>query len=71
MTRDPVDTPTDGRLRQGFVCKRVPHITLKSIAINAETGMIWETYQAKLEPLRDALDGALSEQCKECRFLAS
>ncbi len=47
----PKDTPTRGRLRQGFVYKRVPHITLKSIANNAEIDTIWEKYQAKLEPL--------------------
>ncbi len=48
----PRDTPTQGRIRQGFVYKRVPHITLKSIANNAEIDTIWEEYQAKLEPLR-------------------
>ena len=48
----PRDTPTQGRIRQGFVYKRVPHITLKSIANNAEIDTIWEEYQEKLEPLR-------------------
>jgi len=48
-----------GRLRQGFVYRRVPHITLKSIANNAEIDTIWESYQAKLEPLRATLDAAL------------
>lgn len=53
ITRTPPrDTPTQGRIRQGFVYKRVPHITLKSIANNAEIDTIWEEYQAKLEPLR-------------------
>ena len=55
----PADTPTYGRLRQGFVYKRVPHITLKSIANNAEIDTIWESYQAKLEPLRLGLNAAL------------
>jgi adenine-specific DNA-methyltransferase len=45
----PVDTPTYGRLRQGFVYKRVPHITLKSIANNAEIDTIWERFQPELE----------------------
>jgi adenine-specific DNA-methyltransferase len=46
ITRTPPrDTPTQGRLRQGFVYKRVPHITLKSIANNAEIDTIWEQYQ--------------------------
>lgn len=53
ITRTPPrDTPTQGRIRQGFVYKRVPHITLKSIANNAEIDTIWEEYQQKLESLR-------------------
>ena len=32
----------------------MPHITLKSIANNAEIDVIWDKWQAKLEPLRDA-----------------
>jgi adenine-specific DNA-methyltransferase len=42
-------------LRQGFVYERVPHITLKSIANNAEIDVIWEEYEAKLAPLREQL----------------
>ena len=61
----PRDTPTQGRLRQGFVYKRVPHITLKSIANNAEIDTIWEDYQTRLEPLRDALNAALGTQWQE------
>jgi adenine-specific DNA-methyltransferase len=34
----------------------VPHITLKSIANNAEIDTIWEAYQEKLEPLRAAIN---------------
>lgn len=66
ITRTPPrDTPTHGRLRQGFVYKRVPHITLKSIANNAEIDTIWEEYQAKLEPLREALNSALGTTWQE------
>ncbi|WCP15043.1 hypothetical protein sphantq_03498 [Sphingobium sp. AntQ-1] len=61
----PADTPTYGRLRQGFIYKRVPHITLKSIANNAEIDTIWESYQAKLEPLRDAINTALGTAWQE------
>lgn len=61
----PADTPTYGRLRQGFVYKRVPHITLKSIANNAEIDAIWESYQAKLEPLRQAINAALGTDWQE------
>nr|WP_279338758.1 site-specific DNA-methyltransferase [Sphingomonas sp. BGYR3] len=61
----PADTPTYGRLRQGFVYKRVPHITLKSIANNAEIDTIWENYQTRLEPLREALNAALGTAWEE------
>ncbi len=61
----PATTPTHGRIRQGFVYKRVPHITLKSIANNAEIDTIWEDYQTRLEPLCDALNTALRQQWQE------
>jgi adenine-specific DNA-methyltransferase len=50
------DTATTKDIRQGFVYERVPHITLKSIANNFEIDVIWETWQRKLEPLREALN---------------
>jgi len=53
------DSPTAGDVRQGFVYERVPHVTLKSIANNAEIDVIWEKWQAKLEPLRAELSTAL------------
>lgn len=61
----PPDTPTYNRLRHGFVYKRVPHITLKSIANNAEIDTIWEQYQSMLEPLRATLNGALGKAWEE------
>ena len=53
------------RSAKGFVCKRVPHVTLKSIANNAEIDVVHDEYQAKLEPLRAALNQALDEQWEE------
>ncbi len=47
---------TRGDIRQGFVYERVPHITLKSIANNAEIDVIWDKFQEKLEPLREKLN---------------
>ena len=44
--RVPSEAPTHGNIRQGFVYERVPHITLKSIANNAEIDVIWDEYQA-------------------------
>ena len=55
----PKETPTRGDIRQGFVYERVPHITLKSIANNAEIDVIWEKWQERLEPLRARLNAAL------------
>ena len=45
-----------GDIRQGFVYERAPHVTLKSIANNAEIDVIYERWQAVLEPLRAALN---------------
>jgi adenine-specific DNA-methyltransferase len=54
-----------GDIRHGFVYERVPHITLKSIANNAEIDIIWEEWQAKLEPLRESLNAALKRNWQE------
>jgi adenine-specific DNA-methyltransferase len=61
----PSSHPTHGDIRQGFVYERVPHITLRSIANNAEIDIIWEKWQVKLEPLREALDTALKKTWQE------
>ncbi len=57
--------PTHGHIRHGFVYERVPHITLKSIANNAEIDVIWEKWQATLEPLREKLNATLKKQWQE------
>lgn len=54
-----------GDIRQGFVYERAPHVTLKSIANNAEIDVIWERFQGKLEPLRGALNTALGQAWEE------
>ena len=59
--RAPSEAPTGGDIRQGFVYERVPHITLKSIANNAEIDVIWERWQETLEPLRARLNAARGE----------
>ena len=56
-----VDKPRHGNVRHGFVYERVPHITLRSIANNAEIDVIYEVHQPKvlaaLERLNKALRG--------------
>ncbi|MGD0349113.1 MAG: site-specific DNA-methyltransferase [Verrucomicrobiota bacterium] len=61
----PSEQPTHGNIRHGFVYERVPHITLKSIANNAELDVIWEKWQAKLDPLRESLNAALKKSWQE------
>ena len=63
--RTPPDTPTHGDIRQGFVYERVPHITLKSIANNADIDVIWERWQETLELLRARLNATLSAGWEE------
>ena len=57
--RAPSEVAMRGDVRQGFVYKRVPHITLKSIANNAEIDVIWERWQKILEPWREDLNAKL------------
>ena len=61
----PSEAPTYGDIRQGFVYERVPHVTLKSIANNAEIDVIWEQYEEELAPLR----AELSEVCGRAKTL--
>jgi adenine-specific DNA-methyltransferase len=61
----PSSKPVYGNIRQGFVYERVPHITLKSIANNTEIDVIWEKWQAVLEPLREALNKKLHTSWQE------
>ena len=63
--RAPSETPTYGKVRQGFVYERVPHITLRDIANNAEIDVIWETTQEEMEPLREELNRALGTSWEE------
>ncbi len=56
---------TFGDVRQGFVYERAPRVTLKSIANNAEIDVIWEQWQAVLEPLRGELNSLLGKTWEE------
>jgi adenine-specific DNA-methyltransferase len=61
----PSSRPVHGSVRHGFVYERVPHITLKSIANDAEIDVIWEKWQATLEPLLGKLNSELAEEWEE------
>jgi adenine-specific DNA-methyltransferase len=61
----PPDAPNHGDIRQGFVYERAPHVTLKSIANNAEIDVIWETAETKLEPLRAELNSLVGASWEE------
>ncbi len=54
-------------VRHGFVYERVPHITLKSIASNAEIDVIWDTWQPKVEDALARLNAALRGHKKPYR----
>ena len=61
----PSSQPVRGNIRHGFVYERVPHITLKSIANNAEIDVIWDKFQKILEPLREKLNKILGTAWQE------
>ena len=64
----PSETPTYNDIRQGFVYERVPHITLKSIANNAEIDVIWERFQETMKSLRQKLNAALGASYEEWKI---
>jgi adenine-specific DNA-methyltransferase len=57
----PSSQPVHGNIRHGFVYERVPHVTLKSIANNAEIDVIWAKWQEKLEQVLDSLNAVLKK----------
>lgn len=56
---------TGGDIRKGFVYKRVPHITLKSIANNAEIDEIHARWQPELDELRAKLNQSVGKTWEE------
>jgi adenine-specific DNA-methyltransferase len=65
MRTSPTTQPVRGNIRHGFVYERVPHVTIKSIANNAEVDVIWDKFQQTLEPLRESLNSSLKKQWQE------
>jgi adenine-specific DNA-methyltransferase len=62
-----VEKPTYSDIRHGFVYERVPHITLKSIANNAEIDVIYETWQPQVLEALARLNAALRGHTKPFR----
>jgi len=56
---------TMGDIRKGFVYKRVPHVTLKSIANNEEIDAIHAKWQETLEPLRARINRLAGKDWEE------
>jgi len=63
--KPPSNGPFGYSVRQGFVLDRVPRISLKSIADNAEVDVISEKWQATFGPLLDRLNNALDQAWEE------
>jgi adenine-specific DNA-methyltransferase len=61
----PADTTFNGNIRHGFIYERAPHVTLRSIANNAEIDVIWERWQKDLEPLRENINKVLNQRWEE------
>lgn len=57
--------PSSNDIRRGFVYKRVPHITLKSIANNEEIDTIHEKWQPRLEALRESINTLTKQNWQE------
>jgi adenine-specific DNA-methyltransferase len=51
--------PTFGKIRQGFVYERVPHVTMKSIANNQLIDAVWDKYSEEISPLIQRLSKEL------------
>jgi len=60
-----VPQPSSLDIKKGFVYKRVPHITLKSIANNEEIDAIHAKWQEQFEPIRSELNKALKQSWEE------
>ncbi len=61
----PRSQPARGDIRHGFVYERVPHVTLGSIANNAEIDVIWAKWRATLQAVLEKLNASLKKQWQE------
>ncbi|MBW1715309.1 MAG: site-specific DNA-methyltransferase [Deltaproteobacteria bacterium] len=61
----PPEYKTQNDIKKGFVYKRVPHITAKSIANNPEIDTIHSKWHKKMEPIRAKLNSFLKTSWEE------
>jgi len=61
----PPSYQTNKDIKKGFVYKRVPHITLRSIANNEEIDVIYAKYQEKMEPVRKEFNSLVEKNYEE------
>ncbi len=66
LTRSAISSsPVFGRISNGFVCERAPHITMGDIAKNSEIDAIFEKTHPRLEVLRSTLNKQLGTNYEE------
>jgi adenine-specific DNA-methyltransferase len=61
----PRSQPTHGNIRHGFVYERVPHVTLRAIATNAEIDVIRDRFQPELDSLHGKLNAGLKKDWQQ------
>jgi adenine-specific DNA-methyltransferase len=64
-TSSPDSNLQSNDIRRGFVYKRVPHVTLKSIANNEEIDLIYTRWQEQLAMIRAELNSILKQAWEE------
>ena len=58
----PRESATQSNLRHGFVCERVPHITLQAVTNNAEIEVVYDTFEERLAPTIESLNKELKRK---------
>ena len=69
ISRTPPSTISNSNnVRKGFVCERVPHITLRSIANNSEIDVIWENFVDELNIICKNFSGLIGKKYEYWNF---
>lgn len=67
----PSGAPTSGKIRQGFVNKRIPKISPSAISNNTEIEIIWEKHQKQCEQYRQQLNSETKSKREEYEIPAT